>query len=298
MIIAQKKPRYLVLLDFDGTLFNTFDPSPHGMDVEEAYALSLRDLFGKNTAKIFKTQGLNNRTPTQIVYDLFADGTPADTIRFNMVAAILVQRKLEYLLGEIGQRNPDGKMWPQPCKGALNFLNQLYSLKKRGTPLDVGIISSGHRKFIQKTLDAWGIPHPDILVTDDDIRPRKYPKELERRCKPGQLPLALTHYEWIQNQGLISHDIDTEGNALVTLGEETKKRIIYIGNDLHKDVGMATRGRVVGFLYPFTSYETLGEAFVSKDAFDGRPFKDIVLSAESRIPVLENPRPAYAMERR
>lgn len=47
------KPRYLLIADFDGTLYDTAKPSPSGMNVERAYVRSLDDLFGKGTGEHF-----------------------------------------------------------------------------------------------------------------------------------------------------------------------------------------------------------------------------------------------------
>ncbi len=307
-----QRPRYLIGMDYDGTLFSTHLSSPNGINVKEAYYRAISDIFGYPIAEMFLISGLQNRAPSEIIADILhahRSGPEFDEARVNLLARahsffetqeghsgyfipeckngevewnekspvrtvteMLVGRKLHYLLDEIGQSGEDGEMWPQPCGGALDFLKIAGELHEQGYPLDVAIISSGHDSFIEKSLDVWNVPKPQILVTDDDIRPRTYPLELERRVKPGQIPLALAHLKWLKQQGLLHED-----SLVVQEGKETKTRIAYIGDDIEKDLLMAHRGKVRSYLYPWTSWQDMTESlWVNKDLLDGRPITEIL----------------------
>lgn len=305
-------PRYLIGVDYDGTLFNTSKRSPNGINVKEAYYRAIYDIFGHPIAKQFLISGLQNRAPSEIIADILhahRSGPEFDEARTNLLAKarsffetqeghngyfipecedgvvqwdekspvrtvteMLVGRKLNYLLDEIGQSNDNGEMWPPPCGEALDFLKVAGDLHEQGYPLDVGIISSGHNSFIQKSLEVWNVPQPQILVTDDDIRPKTYPLELERRVKPGQLPFALAHFKWLKQQGLLRHD-----SLVVEEGQETRKRIAYVGDDLEKDMVMAYRANVRRYLYPVTSWAEMTETlWVNREMLDGRPIAEIL----------------------
>lgn len=202
------------------------------------------------------------------------------------ITQMVVGQKLKYLCNEIGQKDGQDQVWPQPTSGAIDFVNTLAQLQAEGVPIDFGVISSGHETFIKKSFDVWGLPHPSILVTDDDIRTRKHPQELHRRFKPGELPLALAHQKWLQMQGISAH---TDG--LMENARDTKQRIHYFGDDPHKDGGMAFHGRVgFGWYYEsgaqaavpqdsvsfFSHWNTVTQQLIdNKDFFDGRPFEAI-----------------------
>lgn len=197
----------------------------------------------------------------------------------KIITQMLVARKLQYLFDEIGKRDDEGRMWPQPCEGAIEFLKTMESLRNQGVPIDAAIISSGHEAFIRRTLNVWGIESPQVLVTDDDIRPRKFPEESEKRFKPGQLPLALAHREWLKQQGIV---IDN-GNFMHEAAD-SKKRIAYIGDSVDKDIGMAVGGRVEGLLFPHTRWEDLtGILVANRDLLDGRPIKEILSPLKNNI---------------
>lgn len=305
------KPRYLLGCDFDGTLFNTSKTSPHGINVKKAYELALDDIFGVGAGKwILENIGLQNRTPSELISDVlnsnenrrnyllsqaqahyeftggsgylipeykdgklvWDDGNPETT-----VAQMLVERKLSHLMTEVGVRGNDGKMWPPPCKNALSFLHIAEKLKAEDYPVDLGIISSGHESFIRKTLGIYNVSFTGVLVTEDDIRPKKYPLGNKRRFKPGQHPLALAHYKWLRQQGL------TPENGLFQKAIESKSRMMYIGDDLFKDVFMAKEGRVEPYLYTKLTFGILlNDLLKNKGLLDGRPIKEI-LTPNSRI---------------
>lgn len=294
------KPRYLIATDFDGTLFQTSEPSPKGMTVLKAYVQSLDDLFGEGFGKLFfSINEFDGESPSQIVQGVLSmqdkqlvrnakqihedhngnfptiipesqDGTIPwnDENPQTALTSMLVIRKLGYLLQEIGKPDKLGDLWPLPCEGALDFLKTLEDLKGRDVPIDLAIISSGHESFIKKTLGAWNIPSPDILVTEDSVRTRAFPQEAERKFKPGVLPVALAHFQWLKNQGILASREN---------GYDTRTRIMHIGDNPTKDLVMASRAGVKSnFLYPATPWMSIIKALTTnRESLDGRPFDEI-----------------------
>lgn len=294
------KPRYLIASDFDGTLFDTSKPSPSGMTVETAYTQSLDDLFGEGFGKLFfSINGFNGESPSQIVqgvlnmqdkrlvhnakqmhedhngnFPTIIPESQNGTIPWNdenpqtALTSMLVIEKLGYLLQEIGTHDQLDDPWPLPCEGALDFLKTLKDLRERGAPIDFAIISSGHESFIKKTLGIWNIPLPDILVTEDSVRTRAFPQEAERKFKPGVLPVALAHFQWLKNQGILASREN---------GYDTRTRIMHIGDNPTKDLVMASKAGVKSnFLYPTTPWVSIINALrTNRDLLDGRPFDEI-----------------------
>ena len=249
---------YLLGFDFDGTIAQTFEKSPKGIGVTEAYRLAISDIFGPEVLAIYDTQGgLKNSAPSELIHSLMGEGGNELLVRnaeqfFNthkeelinlvpegkgvplewtpaqqekIMGELLVRQKLHYLMDEIGTQYSDGSCWPRPCKNFAECWQTIQELKRQGIPINTAVISSGHDLFINKVFDIWGLPHPDILVTEDDIRGRTYPKELERRTKPGELQLALAHEEWLRRQHLTGMDFN------MGIARETRKGMIYFGDD-------------------------------------------------------------------
>lgn len=292
--------RYLIAADFDGTLYDTANPSPTGMTVERAYVQSLDDLFGKGIGEeFFSVNGFHGEAPSQIIQAILSisDKRLIDnakqmhkeqngnfpriipesqngTLHWNTeepritLTSMLVIRKLHYLLQEIGELDQDNNPWPLPCEGALDFFRSLESFREENVPIDFAIVSSGHESFIRKALKVWNMPQPDILVTEDNLRLRKFPQEAEIKFKPGVFPVALAHFIWLQNQGLtFSKEI----------GLDTRTRIMHIGDTPTKDLVMADRAGIKSnLLYPSTSWESIAEILTAnKDLLDGRPFAEV-----------------------
>jgi hypothetical protein len=306
------KNRYLLAHDFDGTAFDTFSPSPNGMGVEKAYQSSLDDIFGEGVGKWFlTTHGLHNKTPSQAISDLlngvdeqkqqlissahsffkkhdgdFGNLIPESkngALTWNQdspqitITQMLVLQKLKYLLKEIGQRNNKGETWPQPCKGFLEFITAISQLKKENFPIDTAVISSGHETFIKRTFEVWNIAQPDTIVTEDDLRQRTHPIDPGIRFKPGVFPLALAHYKWLKKQKL--GELSFIGEAVIS-----KKRIAYIGDDENKDLGMAKKGNVDGYLFPNTSWEQLTSAITcNKHSLDGRSIREVLFPFKNGV---------------
>lgn len=295
------RPRYLLVADFDGTLYDTSKPSPSGMTVERAYVRSLDDLFGEGTGEyFFSIYGFHGEAPSQIIqrfleindrqvidnakeihkeqngnFPKIIPESQDGKVPWNAeepqatLTSMLVISKLGYLLQEIGTLDKDGNPWPLPFEGVVDFFRSLGSLRKNNIPIDFAIVSSGHETFIKRVLEVWRIPQPDILVTEDNLRLRKFPQEAEIKFKPGVFPIALAHFQWLKSQGI---------SASRETGSDTRKRIMHIGDNPTKDLVMADRAGIrSNLLFPATSWTSITEAFTTNmDLFDGRPFADIL----------------------
>lgn len=293
-------PGYLILSDFDGTIVDTFSPSPNGLDVKSAYKKALGDIFGTDLSETyFASYPLDNRAPSEIAVDFldkfgwqngllerakdfhsktathayqipeaesgipWNESNPAITI-----SAMIVGQKLHYLMDEIGKHNGNGTWPPTLEHSTATFLNSLEELKNLGFPIETGIVSSGHEVPIRKILELHNIKFSGILVTDDTIRQRKYPEEEDRRVKPGQLPLALAHAKWIQK-----HE-DSPG--YLQAARETKSRMLLIGDSMSKDGKLAADAGIPFCLYEPGVYAKLHHDLVNHmHVLDGRPIRDL-----------------------
>jgi len=175
--------RYLLVSDFDGTIAQTFEPSPNSMAVDKAYDLAVYDLFGKKGMEAYRASGgLRNRNPGEVVASLIERGYSKNIITVED----LVQRKLGYLLAEIGPN------WPKPCQGFFQF----YQVIECMDSVEFAILSSGHEEFIKKTFSIWGLNPPDIMLTDDDLSGYNPPLPLELASKPSPFLFELIQEEW------------------------------------------------------------------------------------------------------
>ncbi len=262
------KMRYLFVLDFDETIAHTFEPSPNKLDVAKSYSLAVREVLTEVGLGIYNEQGgLQNRAPQELVYDILASAsdTQREIILYaaekfleanrdglqglvpkgkgapliwsddsvSTVSELLVRAKLSYTLGEIGDE------WPRPTKGFLDFYRSVDEHCDEDVAIDFAVVSSGHDLFIEKTFDTWGLKRPGILVTEDEIRGLKFPKEVERRVKPSAFPLALAHFKWMRKNRMMTDE------NIRDRGEKTKPRIVFIGDDPKKDGGMAERSGIL-----------------------------------------------------
>jgi len=233
---------YALFFDFDRTIAQTFAPSPHGIGVAEAYQLAIIRVFGESTLALYQELGgLANRSPSQLVNDLIKlvpsleaeamkriePDAPRGLIKKDaesVIAEMLVRFKMEILLAEI---NED---WPKPCPGFLTFAKTMRELSQDGITLEPAIITAGHRQFIKKTSRVWGIVCPRVMVTDEDIRWRKRPADVQERVKPAIFPFKLAVAAW---QHQCKQELDPS-------------KIVYFGDDREKDGGLA---RNAGVLY-------------------------------------------------
>lgn len=288
--------RYLFAYDFDSTIANTFKIGPRGIGVNEATNNAIKDIFGQpGTALLKKLGGLSNRAPSELInlllkttdrekliesakkffkekapnLSMMVDKNKAVPLTWDennnnieqLIAELFVRQKLSYLLEQVGEKTADGQVWPPLTQGFLEFWTNLHRLKKEGLPVDMAIISSGHDEFINRVFKLYNLEPPNILISEDDIRGRKYPKEIERRVKPGELPLALTHFYWLKEQGMNQLNFDLE------TATEVKRRMIYFGDDLNKDRKLSEGARIpFGFFVPENLILTEpGNVFAFKD---------------------------------
>lgn len=317
---------YFLVFDFDGTMARTFERSPNGTGVNEAYRLAIKDIFGQTGLGIYDALGgLKNRATSELVsqmliknqgdlirpakvffnekidgLDLFVPknkGVPLvwnDDVPEQIIGELLVRQKLRYLMDEVGTQFPDGSIWPRPCEGFIQFWKEIQKLNNEtDRRINMAIVSSGHEKFIKKVFAIWGISSASIVITEDDIRGRKYPTEMERRVKPGQLQLALAHQQWLKQQGLVGLDFNLK------TAEETKERMIYFGDDPKKDGELAGRsGIVFGWFNPekkswpteeltprfdFINWQQITTLLHEGTLHlkEGRPLRDIIITGET-----------------
>lgn len=270
----------LLAFDFDGTIAQTFVKGPLGMDVHTAYEKSIYDLFGDAGLSAYSAiGGLRNRAPSDLIHALLDNEhrtalvAAAEAFFQNnrdrmvqlvsadkghsldisdrthpepFITELLVRQKLQYLSDQIGMVMPDtGERWPQQCRGFGVFWKHVQELKADGMQVKTAIISSGHDEFIRKTFATWDLPLPDYMVTEDDIRGRRYPEEMDRRVKPGTLQMALVHRMWMRDLGLTGKEFDMDTAA------HLRDRIWYFGDDIKKDGGLAENSRIVfGLIVP------------------------------------------------
>jgi len=276
------------VMDFDNTLARTFDPSPKQIDVHSGYNLAIKFLFGKATLgedPLAQIGGLQNRAPSEVidalfklmpdlkgqskdVFDRFKDilnayvpagkGTPLiwdetqpnwDPLR--LISELLVRAKLLFLINEIGPA------WPLPCNGFKEFLQDFPKLKERSKRiLQLAILSSGHDEFIKKAFLIWGLPCPELMITDDDLRVLHFPNEPKKTVKPSSYLLDLVHLQWLMQQGLKPETINL--NQFLAMA---RKQTIYFGDDPIKDGQLAQNAGIpFGWFNPNgKSAQNLGE---------------------------------------
>ncbi len=184
----------MIVIDFDGTIADTFQQSPNGIGVTEAYERAILSIFGgKGNDLYHHIGGLKNRTPTEAVVALLAS---AQNCKEEIVAnaKIFHEKESENLSGLVpkgkgaglvwGKANPEPVMtemlvlkklqiltkeicpqWPKPFVGVVFFLMQCWQHNVK-----VAILSSGHQIFIENVFRMWGVQCPTTIVTDDDLR--------------------------------------------------------------------------------------------------------------------------------
>jgi len=219
-----KSNQFLLVCDFDGTIADTFTPSPNGFGVHEAYEYAIEQIFGKNGLSAYRELGgLQNMAPSEVVNNLFDTGNSSKLISkayayfvknrqilknlvpegkgypmewsgkihdpgWNpeyMLTEILVRTKMSLMMGDVGKQLKSGKTWPQPCLGINKFFQILTEINKENKiHLELAILSSGHDLFIMDTFKSWGIDCPKIMVTDDDMRRLSLFVKLRDRIKP------------------------------------------------------------------------------------------------------------------
>jgi hypothetical protein len=246
--------------DFDGTIAQTFEPSPNGVGVNEACIAAILVLFGeKGVACFHRLNGLRNRSPRELIelmlkseerpyfiqsaFDYFRKhrhsleqfvpkdkGYPLVWSRRNpvsVISEIFVRIKLSLLIDEIGTKFPNGDKWPRPCKGALKFFKAIQRENQRvPNSVHTAIVSSGHDLFIQKVFEMWGIECPALLLTDDTMRRKQFDEEGDpaKYMKPSPYLLEIVDAQCVKAYPSVF---------------SAKEEMIYFGDDLIKDGNLA-----------------------------------------------------------
>ncbi|MGE5042475.1 MAG: HAD family hydrolase [Candidatus Levyibacteriota bacterium] len=222
---------HLVILDFDGTIARTAEPSPNRIDVNAASRSAVGKIFGDEGLSFYDEVlgGLQNREPGELVAKMI-DGLGWRGNGFTAKGATeyFVAAKLSELLGEISP------LWPQLYPGVRGFFR---AVESKTIPVDVAIVSSGHDEFIKKVFKAQDLTCPEILVTSDVMRDKEMPQR--PRYKPNPYQLALAHMLWMDGRSDLLH-----------LGKEG---MVYVGDDPKKDGGVAERSRIPFIFVPFTA---------------------------------------------
>jgi hypothetical protein len=160
-------------------------------------------------------------------------------------------------LDHIGLINEDGTFWPRQTNNFIETWQTIQEINNQnlGFHIDTAILSSGYVEYIDKTLKTWGLQAPDIWVTDDQMRARPQPTDLDRRVKPAPLGVALAHQKWLNMYGLDADALaqgaaDKKGEILTTRqwAESTRQRMFMFGDSVAKDGGMAQRAHI-GFAH-------------------------------------------------
>lgn len=274
--------RYLWVIDFDGTAGDTFTDSPAGGNVEQNYEYTLDQIFGSRVLGTYRAQGgLRNRAPAEVISELHdahddvpelayrhlqANGDELRSVMKTTVAnldvwevdpltaatEVYIRQDLINSLGHIGLKHDDGEVWPRMCNGFGELWDAIHDLNHAdlGFHIDTAVLSSGYTEYIELCFEAWGRPQPDIWVTDDQIRGRKYPKDIRARVKPATFGLALVHQLWLQRYGLSGHAFwsqkfpSQDSPKWLDIALEPRSRISCWGDSLSKDGALAKAGRV------------------------------------------------------
>lgn len=256
--------------DVDNTQMLSFERSPHGIGVEEAYRAAISVIYGQAAINHYNTNGgHNNRTPAEIATNLvpfvksgevFQQVTLlseldypvedivqqlglilpskksicADDLSPQEIAAtaqLLTDLKLQKLISQVGLALPDGGYWPRAVPGFLDFIELV---KNSPDPIDTAVISAGHTEFIDRVYDLWGIERPDVYVTTETISQLGLDQHFmpSELAKPAPILMTIAKHLWAQKYGLP----DT-----IPVNNE---HILYVGDDPIKDGGLASNSGV------------------------------------------------------
>lgn len=237
--------------DFDGAYALTQEAAPNGMNVERAYEFAIERLFGSEALdRYVESGGLYSRAPGEIVVQL-APELEGQALRAR--TEDLIHIKLSVLENQIGKRFNDdtGDFWPRIAPGFKPVWEQI----SVASGISTAVISSGHSGFIRRFHEVHGIEQPDIMVTDDDMRPLSRTHPVEQIVKPSPLILQKAYLDWLWLRGF----------GMSNLKSDTKgyENVIYVGDDAVKDGRLAENFHVDFILidrdnYP-ASWRKVGE---------------------------------------
>lgn len=227
----------LLATDFDGTIALTFDQSPEGIGVHEAYDYAVKLMFGANALQRYVANGgLKNRAPISVVREMAQDATQQELLDLTEQ---LVATKLAVLFDQLGKRYADGSVWPRPTDGYMSFLEQIDQARSEGLLIDDLVITSGHEPFIRDTYELWGLRPPDHIVGEDTIRSLELDVPIEQVVKPSALLMDIARGVWRGHFGL---------DPQVDSGLDEQGRIVYVGDDRDKD-GLLASNSGVAFVH-------------------------------------------------
>lgn len=189
--IILDRPR-LWSFDYDGTMALTSEKIPGGHDVNDAYAIGIEKHIGPEAAEEFRERGHQHSTPADIVSAFIEPSDP----KFRSVVRAVTESKLDVLSAQIGQRLPDGARWPRPTEGFREFWEKLQLIKKLGANIGTAIVSAGHTEFEQRTFDMWGVPQPDMYLTDDVVTAMALNLPHELQVKPSPMLVEQAQHLW------------------------------------------------------------------------------------------------------
>lgn len=240
--------QHLVLLDFDGTMVDTFKDSPNGWNVENASQYAIGRVFGDRGTVAFKERGgLRSGEPGEIVADISSRlGLNTDLIR--QLTQDFVDAKLEVLTPEI---SPE---WPSVYPGVRGFVA---AASEGRIPVDIGVLSSGHDGFITKVFEINGLA-PKFLITSDLLRERAMPQR--PRYKPHPYQLAEAHRQWLVQRAILPRYDNGNGREQFVGRALGKQNMLYIGDDPVKDGGLALEARIPFVHVPFRKPDFVPDA--------------------------------------
>lgn len=238
----------LLAKDFDGTVAQTFEKSPSGVGVLEAYEIAIENLFGTQGLEVYRRQGgLANRAPREVVRSLAPE---AYGLELEALLALLIEAKLDVLTDQIGKTLKDGAKWPRPMPGYLEFREFLQEAREReGVMVDDLLLSSGHVAFIEATYEMWGTGQPTHIVAEETM----HDFGVADQIKPSPVLMQIAHRIWRESYGV---------NSTADSVSDVLDRTLYIGDDVVKDGQLAEDSGVRNFnlITPETSLEVWSKA--------------------------------------
>lgn len=204
-------------IDYDGTAALTSEIPPGGMDVNGAYAASITDQLGEDSAQAFLDRGgHNHQTPLEIAHYLKPAMGQDELVK---LAKAITGGKLDILCDQIGMPLPDGGRWPRPTEGFRELWTEV-SESKHG--IGTAVISAGHTDFERTWFDRFNLPQPDCMVTEEVVSGLAINNvPIEMLAKPSPLLAGLAR-------------VALESKYSADLG-----RVVYAGDDPHKDQSFA-----------------------------------------------------------
>jgi hypothetical protein len=256
-IPKQLEEPQLMLNDFDGTEAFTSERGEGIPTVEDGYAAAIDELFGPVAADNFRRNGHGHGTPTDIVADIM--GLPGDDKEVKTAAAFVTMRKLDVISGGIGRPLKDGTPYPRQSEGFAETWMGVHTAQEEGFPIGKGVISAGHTEYEQKVFDMWGLPQPDMYLTDDVVTAMALQIPWADQVKPSPMLVEVAQtlhayelrrkYEAFRNSNLLANSV----------------RTIHVG-DAEKDRQLA---RNAGIAYAHVEAHRQREAWHEVDEFLG-----------------------------